>query len=316
MDKIASTSIVVEEYAPIVLFAFNRPKHTEATLRALQKAKYAEKTELYVFLDGPRNNDDKLKIDETLTEIKKASCFRKVIINQRASNLGLATNIFEGINEVFTKYEKAIILEDDIEVSENFLSFMNVALTYYKQEKKVWHIGGYNESIRNYDETRTFFWRVMRCWGWATWRDRWIHYKKDTQHLINTFSNADIYRFNLNSSEDFWGQVLANHQKKIDTWAIFWYATIFQNGGLCLNPAVSHVRNIGFDSSGVHCGTDSGKHTVKLLNSSSVFYFPSKPVEDTEIVELIMRHYESFKPSLIKRIKSKFLRELQVLFRL
>ena len=33
---------------------------------------------------------------------------------------------------------------------------------------------------------------------------------------------------------------------------LFWYATIFDAGGLCLNPTRTLVRNLGLDGSGEH----------------------------------------------------------------
>jgi len=48
-----------------------------------------------------------------------------------------------------------------------------------------------------------FLWRVMNCWGWSTWADRWRFYKKDTEYLLNTFTQQDILHFNLDGCEDF-----------------------------------------------------------------------------------------------------------------
>ena len=305
MYKVATNTIVVKEYAPLVLFAFNRPMHTAVTLSALQNADLAHKSVLYVFLDGPRNDSDKRKINETLSEIHKATGFRKVIIKQRTENIGLARNICEGIEEVFIEHKTAIILEDDIVVSKSFLLFMNSALTHYEYEKKVWNIGAYNYPINCQDQERTFFWRFMSCWGWATWRDRWVHFKKEPSPLINSFSKQDIYRFNLEGGGDFWSQVLANYSGKINTWAVFWYATIFQNDGLCLNPVVSLVKNIGLDGSGVHTGYDDGLHAVETLNTSDLFFFPTVLVEDDEIIQEIKIRYLKFKPTVSRRIVKK-----------
>lgn len=49
---------------------------------------------------------------------------------------------------------------------------------------------------------------------------------------------------------------MLKHQanRKIDSWAIRLYASMFLNDGLCLHPRKSLVNNIGHDDSGVHCG--------------------------------------------------------------
>ena len=42
-------------YAPIVVFAYSRPIHIIKTLTALSRADGAHQSNLYVFVDGPRN---------------------------------------------------------------------------------------------------------------------------------------------------------------------------------------------------------------------------------------------------------------------
>lgn len=54
----------------------------------------------------------------------------------RKNNMGLAKNIILGVTKVLSIKKKAIILEDDILVSENFLKFMNLCLNKYENKKK------------------------------------------------------------------------------------------------------------------------------------------------------------------------------------
>jgi len=79
---------------------------------------------------------------------------------------------------LLNEYGKIIVLEDDLLTSPYFLKFMNEALEYYKNEKKVWHISGWNYPINNEGLDDVFFWRTMNCWGWATWADRWQYFEK------------------------------------------------------------------------------------------------------------------------------------------
>ena len=78
--------------------------------------------------------------------------------------------------------------------------------------------------------------------------------------MIKNFSNEDIKKFNLNHAEDFFNQIILNKKKKINTWAIFWYATLFKKNGLCLNPAQTFLENIGLDSSGTSPGNNMFKN--------------------------------------------------------
>ena len=238
--------------SPIVLFTYNRLWHTQQTVEALQKNELANESELFIYSDGGRDEESWKKVNEVRKYLQTIQGFKDVKIIEQERNLGLADSIISGVTKIVNQYGKIIVLEDDIVTSPYFLKFMNDALNFYENEEKVWHISGWNYPIESKDSYETFLWRVMNCWGWATWQNRWIYYKKDTKELLGTFSEEDIYRFNLDGVYDFWSQVVANDEEKINTWAIYWYATIFKKQGLCLNPATPLLRNIGFTKDGTH----------------------------------------------------------------
>ena len=42
--------------APIILFVYNRPWHTQQTVEALQKNELATESDLFIFADGPKTD--------------------------------------------------------------------------------------------------------------------------------------------------------------------------------------------------------------------------------------------------------------------
>ena len=48
--------------APVIVFAFNRPDTLQNTLSSLRRNELAKDTDLFVFVDGPRNDSDAGKI--------------------------------------------------------------------------------------------------------------------------------------------------------------------------------------------------------------------------------------------------------------
>jgi hypothetical protein len=184
---------------------------------------------------------------------------------------------------------------------------MNEALEFYKDEEKVWHIAGWNYPIYNEEQCETFLWEKMNCWGWATWDAKWSLFEKEPLELIEQFDSSMIKRFNLNNNDNNWSQVLQNIDGKIDTWAVFWHTTIFKNNGLCLNPEVSYVENIGYDGSGIHCKNSYNKETEKL-NKCSKIIFTKKIKIDLNQLELIIDFLKSQKKSLFFRIINKLSR--------
>jgi len=263
----------MKQPAPILLFVFARPNHTQKTLEHLAKNHLANNSDLIIYSDAARNENEIEAVEKVRSIIDATQGFRSVTVVKREVNYGLARNIIEGVSDVIKKYECTIVLEDDLVTSPNFLTFMNEALERYNEEKQVWHISGWNYPIDTEDLGDAFFTRVMNCWGWATWHDRWQHFEKNTEKIIKEFNDKDIYEFDLENSGVFWSQILLNQQKKINTWAIYWYASIFRNNGLCLNPAISYIDNIGHDGSGTH-GSNSIEiytNTTKLNTKSLMF---------------------------------------------
>lgn len=270
--------------APIVLFAFNRPLHTRQLLESVVQSSIAKDTDLIAYIDSPINAGDFIPNQEVEKVIKNFSGFKSVLVIRRETNFGLSKNIISGITDVLNTWKKVIVLEDDLLVSPNFLEYMNDALNYYENDKNVWHISGYTENFSSLDFDKSFFWRVMHCWGWATWSDRWQFFEKNTNSLLAKFSPSMINELNLNGAINFWDQVILNKMNKIDTWAIYWYATIFLNKGLCLNPYISYVRNTGFDGSGTNCQESNNKKLEHQINLKGRFYPPEKIEENAEVV--------------------------------
>lgn len=130
--------------APVILFVYNRPKHTAKVIKNLKNNYLAKKTELLIFSDGPKNKEDFLQVKEVRNIINKIKGFKSVTVYQRLKNIGLSSNIVLGLNQFFKKNKSAIILEDDLIVDKYFLYYMNCGLTIYKNEKKVISIHGYS----------------------------------------------------------------------------------------------------------------------------------------------------------------------------
>jgi hypothetical protein len=276
--------------APIVLFVYNRPEHTRRTVEALQKNDLALDSDLFVYSDNARDEKVQEDVDAVRAYIKTITGFKKVTIIEQEKNKGLANSIIDGVTEIVNMYGKVIVLEDDLVTSPYFLKFMNDALDYYENEKKVWHISGWNYPIDTDGLDDVFLWRGMNCWGWATWRDRWQYFEKDLDKIIATFDQKAIKKFNVCNGTGFWDQIIANKMKKNDTWAIFWYATIFKQGGLCLNPAKTFVDNIGIDDSGHNCrGGDIFKNS---LNSSYNVRMDAVLRENDLAVRKIIKFYK------------------------
>jgi len=253
--------------APIVLFVYNRPLHTQKTLEALSNNELADQSTLYIYADGPKSGatDAQIKkIEETRQIIRTKKWCKEVIIIESQSNNGLANSIVKGVTDIVNKHGKIIVLEDDLITSVGFLKYMNDALTLYEPESKVMHISGYIYPVKTKDESeQTFFLNILSCWGWGTWARAWKHYDHDTNvHLERLNSKKKIDDFNIQGHADYYYQLILNRDGKLYTWAVKWYASWLFAGGYSLFPYKSLTLNNGFDDTGTNSKSESGFYSA------------------------------------------------------
>jgi hypothetical protein len=293
--------------SPISLFVYNRLDHTRRTVEALLNNPLASESILYIFSDGAKDEKSENSVAAVRSYIQSIAGFKKIIIRENEANRGLAHSIISGVSEVVDEHGKIIVLEDDLVTSPSFLSFMNIALDHYREEERVMHVSGYNfpaQFPQKFQDASGFFYRSASCWGWGTWSRAWRWFKKEPEKLKREFSKSDIFRFNIDGTVNFWSQVERNIHGQINSWAIFWYASVFKRQGLCFHPILSLVNNIGLDGSGVHCAETDRYYNARLYKKFE-FIFPDRIEEDQEIIDSLKAYYRKTQPSLYIRLKSK-----------
>lgn len=148
--------------APIVIFTYNRPWHTEQTLNALMQNVLADKSTLYIFCDGAKKDASKKDLNsirEVRGIVRANNWCKAVIIIEKDENLGLANSVISGVTEIIQEHGKVIVLEDDIITGKHFLEFMNTGLDCYKDENKVYGVSGYSFPATKRIKDDTFFCR-------------------------------------------------------------------------------------------------------------------------------------------------------------
>ncbi len=305
--------------APIALFVYSRLTHTKRTVEALSANQMAGESELFVFSDAAKSDRDATSVAAVRDYIRTIEGFAAVHIVERQRNFGLADSIVDGVTSLTERFGKVIVVEDDLVTSPHFLRYMNDALALYRDDEKVMHIAAHMLPISHEGLPETFFMRQSSCWGWATWSRAWRFFNRSSSELVKEFTPPDIFRFNLDGATNYWQQVLANHAGTLRTWACFWYASVFRQGGLCLHPRTSLVVNIGHDGSGENCGEDS--RFDQQVSLEPVKTFPSVSLELLEHPEAL-RRYRAFLQgtdeknsgvrllSRLRKMKAKLLRSI------
>ncbi len=287
--------------APLGIPVYNRLDHTKKMINSLLQNELASMTEVYFFCDNYKNEKDKKLIEDVRSFIFSITGFKKKSIILRQINYGLYRNTIEGINSILEKHEKFIWLEDDIVVSEFFLNFMNESLNYYENEDKVMSITGYAYPIKRLDiKESVVLTRLMQCWSWGSWKKKWKYFRKDKE-MLSAFNKQMINDFNFDGTNpNLWKQVQWNFNGKINTWAIFWYASIFLKKGLCVIPIEAYAINIGHDGSGHH--TQSNNYFDNKISKNKKFVFTSDITENKIYFNRLKEFFVSIQPTFYEKI--------------
>lgn len=212
-------------------------------------------SDLFVFVDGarPQKEGELQKVKLVQNYVKSIKGFKTLQYRFSDTNKGLGPSIISGVTKVIHQYGKAIILEDDLIVTDNFLSFMNQGLFKYEKEPQVFSICGYTNRIKKPAEyvADSYFCSRSSSWGWATWANRWISVDWELKNLGNytPYSRA----FNKWGGSDCWHMLSDWYKGKNKSWAIRFCFAQFLQDKISLFPIKSLVQNEGFDGEGTNC---------------------------------------------------------------
>lgn len=300
---------MLEKIAPIILFVFNRPIHTRKTLDALAANNFAKKSNLFIFSDGPKDNSQYSLVNEVrkiISDKKYTSLFKSIKIKESKNNNGLAKSVIEGVTDVFKFYPSVIVLEDDLITSNDFLSYMNQALSFYEKNPQIGCISGYSP-IKDLELNEDVYLTTRNCsWGWAIWKEEWDNIDWEVVDYCD-FKKSKIKRKIFNKYGFDRSVRMDNHFKsRTHSWSIrLGYSLAMQNK-YTVYPKISKLSNVGFDGT----GTNSHKKNSSYENFNSSMnkeikdiVFPVRPKEYGFIQKEFIRLYSG---NWWNRIKLRF----------
>lgn len=277
--------------APIALFAFNRPDHLSQTLEALAANDLAAASALTVFCDAPRHEKEKSLTDAVRSVAAEARGFQSVSVVARERNLGCANSVITGLEEMFSRHERLVVIEDDILCSPHTLRFLNAGLKRYAAEPVVFNIAAWSPPARIFPVSSAYpydayFVPRSECWGWASWRDRWEKVDWDISDY-EIFANTSCLQNAFNQGgEDMALMLRAQMEGRLDSWAIRMDYARFKHGCVGLNPVHSYVTNIGMGS-----GTHTTVASTRLDNDLALALPNPRLPDHIFIDDDILRQY-------------------------
>lgn len=240
--------------APIIVLGFNRPDKLARCLASLAKCPEAVQSEICVFVDGARSGADEKAVEKTRNVAREFAKQLNISLVSRSRNLGLSASMISAVTEILLVSTSVIVVEDDLEVSPFFLSFLNEGLQVYREDEMVASIGAYWYPIEEPNQLpETFFLRGADTWGWATWRDKWGFFEPNSSKLLADLDDSgERHLFDFGGSLPVSDLLRRHSLGELESWHTRWYASTFLRGMVSLYPNQTLVTNTGGDGSGVH----------------------------------------------------------------
>lgn len=243
--------------APVLVLFFNRPANLKLLLDRLVSEGL---NNLYFASDGPRNQAEKDALDLSWSMVKEAyPSLESTRFLRRDSNLGCRIAVSEALNWFYSQVDSGIVIEDDCLPSKNFFKVMSNALVELREEERIFCINGTNPLPLSLSDRGAYLSIYPQIWGWATWADRWLYYKRDfsdfSQIVEKVLQNNFVAesRFTQFLFRNVWKSLLrrAGHGE-IDTWDYSMLAAMWRNNFYAVQLKGNYIINTGFNDSATH----------------------------------------------------------------
>ena len=255
------------------------------------------------------------KIEQYITGIKG---FRTVNVFKRPFNYGINKNYFEAYDEIFEKYDRMIVSEDDNFFAPTFLTHVNRGLKVYENREDIFSISGYNKPtpLPAWYKHDVYMIRGFAGWGVGMWKEKYNKIDWSMEAYKAMLSNKDNYK-ELEKNYDFG---LPNLIRMRDTGIIqgdyFVSLYLLDKKMFSVYPVVSRVRNYGHDGSGAHGGYSQVYKNQEIYMGNKDASFPLDLLPDKRLTSFILKHLKlSFTQKLKNKIPPSIRKKLKKYYR-
>lgn len=255
------------KYAPIIIPTLNRVEHLARLLESLKRNEQSCYTDVYIGLDYPPSDSYKDGYKKMCSYLSgNFACFRNFTVIKRSENYGYLRNVDDLVDYVLSKYDRFIYMDDDLELSSNFLEYMNTCLERYEKRDDIIAICGYSYPLKwNASPEATICEESFICpmWGTGFWKDK---YNKISQYISkergltmnarSIIKNRGFRRMTDVCKSEFVDLCLSPDfnitlASRVTDIALRMYMAA--NDKYAIMPLISKVRNWGFDGTGQFC---------------------------------------------------------------
>ncbi len=177
-----------ETNVAVILLFFTRKETLQKTFDVI---KACRPSHLFLYQDGPRNDEDRRKIEECRKVVDDSQIDWECDVqrNYQEVNSGAYASNYRAQTWGFSLYDKCVYLEDDSTPSLTFIPFCKEMLDRYEHDERITMITGFNtEEKTDYCPYDYFFSSCFNIWGWASWRRVVSQWDKDYSVLSDEYN--------------------------------------------------------------------------------------------------------------------------------
>lgn len=299
-----------------------RHKHLEKCLESLKKNSWAKYVDLYIGVDYPTKDSHWPGYREILKLMERDfSMFQSFHLFKRPTNYGADQNLEGLFQEAIKDHEQFIFMEDDVEVSENYLEYMLKALDYFRDDPDVISVTGYSYPVKYKTEENCSIITqnaIFNMWGAGFWKNKFDVIRKEIEEdlcLIRDFSyNIKHYHLSRYRRSDYINCVAGVDPRDKDVRKLCYMFSsmtdiamsvyIQVNGKYQAIPVVSKVRNNGFDGTGLYCQAIKPSKSRRI--TSDTYDYNRQPIDRRK--HFVLRYDEGRSRSINFQILDRFIK--------
>lgn len=250
---------------PVVIIAFNRPAFAREQLETVRRV---QPRRLYLVADGPRASrpEDADLCAEVRREFEEVDWDCEVTRLYSDVNRGCEASVELGLDVVFAREDRAIILEDDCFPDASFFPYVTELLERYADDERIWHVAGDAHFLPSslFEGDSYAFTTYAGIWGWGTWARAWQRHRREFPRDHAGMDGRAGAPVRTEDPVPVEGALVTpaayNHYRHIAAttdgedygWDSHWWLTVAHHGGLSVTPSINLVSNVGWGEDATH----------------------------------------------------------------
>lgn len=241
----------------IVVFGYRRPDLLERLFDSLKRCDNVENYAFHIFIDGPKNPSEQAAIDASARVAESFCAGRNAVLTLNEVNQGLANSVIGGVSDVLREQDAVIVLEDDLELARDTLTYFELAINALEKRTDVMTVSAFQYPSTSIDfdiadTQRVVLLRRAHSWGWAIRKEDWERLVWDYDALRQWCDDPDFVEQMSAAGPDLLGMLKLGWEGKIDSWAVRMATNQVRQDKFSFYPAQTRVLNTGFGEGATH----------------------------------------------------------------